>query len=85
LLILQRSPTLDGSPITTTIRDIPSGVYLTPRDGLLADCAVNMDNVQMVPKERIGSMIAYLSPERMEGANGAFALALGLDAPAFGL
>ena len=76
---------LTVAPITTTIRDIPTEVYLTPEDGLLADCAANMDNIQTVPKERIGSMITYLPPERMEEANQAIAFALGLDAPAFGL
>ena len=63
----------------------PVDVYLTPEDGLLADCVANMDNIQTVPKGRIGSMIAYLPPERMEEANEAMAFALGLDAPAFGL
>ena len=76
---------LTVAPITTTIRDIPSEVYLTPEDGLRADCAANMDNIQTVPKGRIGSMIASLSPERMEEANEAIAFALGLDTPAFGL
>lgn len=67
------------APITTTIRDIPSEVLLTPEDGLRADCAANLDNIQTVPKHRLGSMITYLSAERMEEVNQAIAFALGLD------
>jgi mRNA interferase MazF len=76
---------LTVAPITTTIRDIPSEVLLTPEDGLPTDCAANMDNVQTVPKHRLGSIISYLSLERMEEVNQAIAFALGLDAPTFGL
>lgn len=74
---------LTVAPITTTIRDIPSEVFLTPEDGLLTDCAANMDNIQTVPKHRLGSVITYLATERMEEVNQAIAFALGLEAPAF--
>ena len=67
------------APITTTVRDIPSEVYLTQDDGLLAECAANMDNLQTVPKRRVGSLIASLSAARMAEANRAVAFALGLD------
>jgi mRNA interferase MazF len=67
------------APITTTIRDIPSEVYLTRDDGLLAECAASMDNIQTVPQSRVGSLIASLSPERMSDVNQAIAFALGLD------
>ena len=71
---------LTVAPVTTTIRDIPSEVLLTPEDGLLTECAANMDNIQTVAKHRVGPMIAYLSLERMEEVNQAIAFALGLDA-----
>jgi mRNA interferase MazF len=74
---------LTVAPITTTIRDIPSEVLLTPADGLPTDCAANMDNIQTIPKHRLGSVIAHLSSERMEEVNRAIAFALGLDTPAF--
>ena len=76
---------LTVAPITTIIRDIPSEVLLTPEDGLVTECAANMDNIQTVPKQRLGSVISYLSSEKMEEANQAIAFALGLDAPTFGL
>lgn len=74
---------LTVAPITSTIRDIPSEVFLTPEDGLLADCAANMDNIQTVPEHRLGSLIASLSTEKMEEVSQAIAFALGLDTPAF--
>lgn len=76
---------LTVAPITTIIRDIPSEVLLTPEDGLVTECAANMDNIQTVPKQRLGSVISYLSSEEMEEANQAIVFALGLDAPTFGL
>ena len=71
------------APITTTVRDIPSEVYLTPKDGLLTECAANMDNLQTVPKSKVGSLITTLSAARMVDVNRAISFALGLDALPF--
>ena len=76
---------LTVAPVTTTIRDIPSEVLLTPEDGLLTECAANMDHIQTVAKERLGPMIAYLSLEKMGKVDHAIAFALGLDAQILGL
>lgn len=67
------------APITTTIRDIPSEVFLSREDGLLTDCAVNLDNLQTLPKEQLGGLIATLSPLRLREVNQALAFALGMD------
>ena len=67
------------APITSTIRDIPSEVYLSREDGLLSDCAVNLDNLQTVSKEQLDGLIATLSPLRMQEVNQALAFALGID------
>jgi mRNA interferase MazF len=69
------------APITTTIRDIPSEVYLSPADGLLTECAANLDNIQTVPKAKIGQSIATLSSERMAEVRRAISFALGFDSP----
>jgi mRNA interferase MazF len=69
------------APITTTVRDIPSEVFLTREDGLLTECAANMDNIQTVPKDRLGAVITYLPAARMAEVNRAVAFALGLDTP----
>jgi mRNA interferase MazF len=53
------------APITTTVRDIPSEVFLSPADGMPQDCAVNCDHLQTVSKEKIGSLITSLSHTTM--------------------
>jgi mRNA interferase MazF len=68
------------APITTTIRDIPSEVYLTRDDGLLTECVANMDSLQTVPKSKVGALITTLSTARMIDVNRAVSFALGLDA-----
>ena len=67
------------APITTTIRDIPTEVYLSPVDGMLTECAVNLDNIQTVPKAKIGPLITVLSSERMQEVKQAVSFALGFD------
>jgi mRNA interferase MazF len=84
ILILTRDSILDYlgevtiAPITTTIRDIPSEVLLTQREGMPMDCAVNLDHIQTVSKGRIGSMITTLSSEKMNEVAGAIRFALNI-------
>jgi len=67
------------APITSTVRDIPTEVFLTPEDdGVLAPCAVSLDNVQTVPKHKIGALITTLSTEQMAQVERALAFALGM-------
>jgi mRNA interferase MazF len=72
ILILTRDSILDYlgevtvAPITTTIRDIPSEVLLTQREGMPMDCAVNLDHIQTVSKGKIGSLITTISSERLK-------------------
>ena len=67
------------APITSTVRDIPTEVFLTPEDdGVLAPCAVNLDNVQTVPKHKIGALVTTLSTEQMAQVERALAFALGM-------
>lgn len=85
VLILTRTPaikylnTVTVAAITSTVRNVPSEVFLTPEDGLLTECAANFYYLQSLPKSRIGSLITVLSPERMEEVNRAIAFALGMD------
>jgi len=61
------------------VRDIPSEVFLTPNDdGVLAPCAVNLDNVQTVSKQKIGALISTLSNERLAEVERALGFALGM-------
>jgi mRNA interferase MazF len=86
ILILTRNSaipyltSLTIAPITSIIRSIPSEVLLDEADGLLSECAVNLDNIQTIPKEKIGTFITHLSPDRMRDVRAAIEFALGFDA-----
>lgn len=41
------------APITTTIRDIPTEVRLGAAEGVRDDSVANLDNVQLVPRDRL--------------------------------
>lgn len=87
VLILTRDsaiPVLNSvtvAPITRTVRGIPTEVLLNEADGLPETCAANLDNVQTVPQENIGALIAQLKPARMAEAAAALIFALDLDGP----
>jgi len=82
ILILTRDSVLEylGEvtivPITTTIRNIPSEVFLSKADGMLRNCAVNCDHLQTVSKGRIGSLITSLSTAKMIDVGRAIRFAL---------
>jgi len=65
------------APITSTIRNIPSEVFLAREDGMARECAVNLDHLQTVSKARIGSLITVLGPEKMYQLRSALLFALG--------
>lgn len=53
------------APITTTMRDLPTEVWLTEDDGMSEVCAISLDNIQTVKVEKLGKIITHLSKERM--------------------
>jgi len=65
------------APITTTIRDIPSEVLLTSDDGMPRTCAVNLDHLQTVSKDKLGTLITILPASRMDEVRSALLFALG--------
>jgi len=65
------------APITTTIRNIPTEVLLTRADGMPRDCAVNLDHVQTVSKNRVGTLMATLSQAKVKELRLALLFALG--------
>lgn len=65
------------APVTTTIRDIPTEVLLSPEDGMPRACAVNLDHVQTVSKDKLGGVITVLPASRMEEVRSALLFALG--------
>lgn len=42
------------APITTTVRDNTSSVWLNESDGMREVCAINLDHLQTVPKQKLG-------------------------------
>ncbi len=84
VLILTRDSILEYlgevtvAPITSTIRDIPSEVFLSKEEGMPKDCAVNCDHIQTVSKGKIGSRITTLSSEKMDQVHEAILFALNL-------
>ncbi len=84
VLILTRDSILEYlgevtvAPITSTIRDIPSEVFLSENDGMPEDCVINFDHIQTVSKAKIGSLITTLSPGKIEQVREAILFALNL-------
>ena len=85
VLILTRSSALEFlgevtiAPITTTIRDIPTEVVLTPADGMPRDCAINLDHLQTVSQAKIGALLTTLDAKRLARVRDALLFALGLE------
>ena len=84
VLILTRDSVLEYlgeitvAPITSTIRDIPSEVFLSKVDGMPRDCAVNCDRLQTVSKGKIGSLVTSLTPAKMADVGSAIRFALNI-------
>ncbi|MFO8090176.1 MAG: type II toxin-antitoxin system PemK/MazF family toxin [Desulfatiglandaceae bacterium] len=84
VLILTRDSVLEYlgevtvAPITTTIRDIPSEVFLSTADGMSRDCAVNCDHLQTVSKGKIGALVASLSRTKILEVGRAIRFALNI-------
>ena len=64
------------APVTSTIRDIPTEVVLTPDDGLPRNCVANLDHVQTVSRTRVGPLITTLHAGRMQEIADALRFAL---------
>ena len=61
------------APITSTIRQIPSEVVLTPEDGMPKVCAVNLK----VTKAKVRPLITELNDSQMDQVENALIFALG--------
>ena len=66
------------APVTTTIRDIPTEIFLSrDRDHVPQDCVVNLDHIQTVSKTKIGALLTVLDRSRMAELRAALLFALG--------
>ncbi|EMS81454.1 MULTISPECIES: type II toxin-antitoxin system PemK/MazF family toxin [Desulfotignum] len=83
VLILTRNSVLEYlgevtvAPVTSTIRDIPSEVFLSAADGMPRNCAVNCDHLQTVSRGKIGALITALPPAKMVDVGRAIKFSLG--------
>ena len=74
--ILEYLDEVTVAPITSTIRDIPSEVFLCESDGMPTDCVINFDHIQTVSKNKIGALITILSAERLKEVRAAVVFSL---------
>lgn len=85
VLILTRSSAISNltwvtiAPITTTTRNLPTEIWLDEGDGLSEVCAVNLDNIQTVQKEKLGKVLTHISDEKMLEVFEAIRFAFGFD------
>ena len=66
------------APITSTIRDIPSEVFLNRQHGMPRDCAVNFDHIQTVSQKKVGALITTLPNDKLQEVREAVLFALNL-------
>ena len=84
VLILTRDSVLDYlgeitvAPITSTVRNIPSEVFISKAEGMPRDCAVNCDHLQTVSKGKIGTLITSLPSAKMVDVGRAVRFALNI-------
>ena len=84
VLILTRDSILEYlgevtiAPVTTTIRNISSEVFLSKDDGMQRDCVINFDHIQTVLKGKIGSLITTISSDKRKQVREAVVFALHL-------
>ena len=67
------------APITSTIRNIPTEVLLSPDDGMPKECVINVDHIQTVSKGKIGPLITVLPTDKIEKLKEAILFAFNFD------
>ena len=70
VLLLTRTPAYEYlakvvvAEITTTVRDIPQEVPLGRREGLVRPSVANLDNIHVIPMDRVGELVGVLLSAR---------------------
>ena len=67
------------APITSTVRDIPTEVFLSKEDGMKKGCVINYDNIQTVLKSKLGEIMTTLNQQKLAELNKAVQFALELE------
>ena len=67
------------APVTTRLRNIPSEVFLSPKEGLPRDCVINLDVITTIPKSCLRDKITALNPEKLKEIDSAIHFSLVLQ------
>jgi mRNA interferase MazF len=65
------------APATRTIRDIPTELFLTKKEGMPSDCVLTFDNLTTVPKVLLTQRITTVPEAKMSGLCAALRVATG--------
>jgi mRNA interferase MazF len=63
------------APVTRTVRNIPTEVFLAEEEGLHVKCAASFDNLQRIRRSALVERIGHLGPRREEICSSLRALA----------
>ena len=63
--------------ITTTVRNLDSEVRLTPADGMPTECVINCDQMQTLPRHKIGDRLTMIGVDKLDEVERAVLFALG--------
>ena len=66
-------------PITSTLRDNPSTVWLDETDGMPYACLINVDHIQTVSKEKIESYLTHIEGSKLDEVFDAIKFAFGFE------
>jgi mRNA interferase MazF len=67
------------SPVTSTVRRVSTEVTVGPDDGVRRSGVINLDNMQLVARERLARRVGVVRPETMQAVCSAVAVAVGCD------
>ncbi len=83
VIVLTRDPlgrylrNVIAAPVTTTVRGLSTEVPVGPDDGIRAASVANLDNVQLVDRQRLVRRVGRARPETMAAVCRAMAIASG--------
>ncbi len=66
-------------PTTSSLRDNPSTVWLDESDGMPNPSLINVDLIQTVNKDRVGTYITHLTGQKIDEVFDAMKFAFGFD------
>jgi mRNA interferase MazF len=85
IVVLSRDPmgrvlrSVISAPVTSTIRGLSTEVRLGAEDGIRLESVANLDNVQLVARERLVRRVGRVRPGSVSAICQALAIATGCD------